>query len=77
MVEASDLQDKELIIRILSMYTDPEEREQQIKNLSHIYQELAETVLPELRRARLIASINIIGKTDDEIMSFWRNDPKN
>lgn len=76
MVEASDLQDKELIIRILSMYTDPEEREQQIKNLSHIYQELAETVLPELRRARLIASINIIGKTDDEIMSFWRNDPK-
>ena len=77
LVEASDLQDKELIIRILSMYTDPEEREQQIKNLSHIYQELAETVLPELRRARLIASINIIGKTDDEIMSFWRNDPKN
>ena len=76
LVEASDLQDKELIIRILSMYTDPEEREQQIKNLSHIYQELAETVLPELRRARLIASINIIGKTDDEIMSFWRNDPK-
>lgn len=76
LVEASDLQDKELIIRILSMYTDPEEREQQIKNLSHIYQELAETVLPELRRARLIASIDIIGKTDDEIMSFWRNDPK-
>lgn len=76
LVQASDLQDKELIIRILEMYTDPEEREVQIKNLSHIYQELAETVLPQLRRARLIASIDIIGKTDDEIMSFWRNDPK-
>jgi len=76
LVQASDLQDKELIIRILEMYTDPEEREVQIKNLSHIYQELAETVLPQLRRARLIASIDIIGKTDDEIMSFWHNDPK-
>lgn len=76
LVEASDLQDKELILRVLSMYSDPEEREEQIKNISYIYKELTETVLPELRRARLIANIDIIGKTDDEILAFWRNDPK-
>lgn len=76
LVEASDLQDKELILRVLSMYSDPEEREQQIKNISNIYKELTETVLPQLRRARLIANIEIIGKTDDEIMSFWRSNPK-
>ncbi|HOT65293.1 MAG TPA: tetratricopeptide repeat protein, partial [Dysgonamonadaceae bacterium] len=50
--------------------------EQEIKNISFVYEELAETILPQLRRSRLIANIEIIGKTDEEIMSFWKNDPK-
>lgn len=76
LVQASDLQDKALILRVLEMYPDPETREQEIKNISFVYEELAETILPQLRRSRLIANIEIIGKTDEEIMSFWRNDPK-
>jgi len=76
LVQASDLQDKALILRVLGMYPDPETREQEIKNISFVYEELAETILPQLRRSRLIANIEIIGKTDEEIMSFWKNDPK-
>jgi tetratricopeptide (TPR) repeat protein len=76
LVQASDLQDKALILRVLEMYPDPETREQEIKNISFVYEELAETILPQLRRSRLIANIEIIGKTDEEIMSFWKNDPK-
>lgn len=76
LVEASDLQDKALILRVLQMYPDPETREQEIKNISFVYEDLANTILPQLRRSRLIANIDIIGKTDEEIQSFWKNDPK-
>ena len=58
------------------MYPDPETREREIKNISAVYGDLATTILPQLRRSRLIANIEIIGKSDDEIMEFWRNDPK-
>jgi len=68
LVQASNLQDKELVLRVLSMYSDPETREQEIKNISAVYSELAETILPKLRRSRLIANIEIIGKTDEELM---------
>lgn len=67
LVEASKLQDKELVLRVLSMYSDPETREQEIKNISMIYSELAQTILPQLRRSRLIANVEIIGKTDVEL----------
>lgn len=76
LLEASNLQDKDLVLRVLSMYTDPETREAEIKNISAVYGDLATTILPQLRRSRLIANIEIIGKSDDEIMEFWRNDPK-
>ena len=76
LVQASDLQDKALILRVLEMYPDPEVREQEIKNISFVYEDLAQTILPQLRRSRLIANIEIIGKTDDEIMSLWKNNPK-
>ncbi|MGV8964190.1 MAG: tetratricopeptide repeat protein [Candidatus Saccharimonadaceae bacterium] len=76
MVESSKLQDKDLVLRVLSMYTDPETREKEIKNISFVFQELAETILPQLRRSRLTANIEIIGKSDDEIMSFWKSNPK-
>lgn len=67
LVQASSLQDKDLVLRVLSMYSDPVEREQEIKNISAVYSELAETILPKLRRSRLIANVEIIGKTDQEI----------
>lgn len=76
LVAQSDLQDKELILRVLEMYPDSETREREIKNISYVFQELAETILPQLRRSRILANIELIGKSDDEIMDFWRNNPK-
>ena len=76
LLEASNLQDKELVLRVLSMYPDPETREREIKNISFVYDDLASTILPQLRRSRITANIEIIGKSDEEIMDFWRNDPK-
>ena len=75
LVESSNLQDKDLVLRVLSMYPDPETREKEIKNISFVFQDLAETILPQLRRSRLTANIEIIGKSDDEIMSFWKSNP--
>ena len=76
LLEASDLQDKELVLRVLSMYPDPETREREIKNISYVYRDLASTILPQLRRSRITANIEIIGKSDEEIMDFWRTNPK-
>lgn len=67
LVQASSLQDKDLVLRVLSMYPDPETREREIKNISIVYSDLAETILPKLRRSRLIANVEIIGKTDEEL----------
>lgn len=76
LLEASHLQDKELVLRVLSMYPDPETREREIKNISFVYSDLASNILPQLRRSRITANIEIIGKSDEEIMEFWRNEPK-
>ena len=75
-MEASNIQDKELVLRVLSMYTDPEEREAQIKNLSAVYKTIADEVLPELRRSRLILTTDLIGKSDEEIATLAQNDPR-
>ena len=75
-MEASNIQDKELVLRVLSMYTDPEEREAQIKNLSAVYKTIADEVLPALRRSRLILTTDLIGKSDDEIAALAQNDPR-
>ncbi len=74
-VQASNLQDKDLVLRVLSMYQDPEEREAQIKNLSVAYKTIADDILPALRRSRLILTTDIIGKSDDEIREYMKNDP--
>ena len=76
LVSASDLQDKELILRVLEMYPDSETREREIKNISYVFEDLAETILPQLRRSRITANIEIVGKSDDEIMTAWTNNPK-
>lgn len=75
LVAASNIQDKEVIIRVLSMYDDPEEREQQIKNISVAFKELADEVLPALRRARLRVNYELIGRSDDEIQEQFEADP--
>jgi outer membrane protein OmpA-like peptidoglycan-associated protein len=72
-VQASDIEDKELIIRVLSMYSDPEVREKEIKNLSKVYKVLAEKILPELRRARMIAKVDVIGYSDDTLRYMVEN----
>ena len=76
LLEASNLQDKELVLRVLSMYPDPETREREIKNISFVYDDLAKSILPQLRRSRITANIEIIGKSDQEIMDFWHNRPQ-
>jgi len=76
LVSASDLQDKELILRVLEMYPDSESREKEIKNISYVFEDLAETILPQLRRSRITANIEIIGKSDEEIMTAWNSNPK-
>jgi tetratricopeptide (TPR) repeat protein len=74
-LENSNMQDKDLVLRVLSMYSDPEEREAQIKNLSSVYGTIAEEILPALRRSRLILTTDLIGKSDDEIREIAKNDP--
>ncbi len=70
LVAESDLQDKELIIRVLSMYSDPAVREQEIKNMSAVYKTLAKEVLPELRRARFIANVEFTNYTSAELLQL-------
>ena len=74
-MENSNMRDKDLVLRVLSMYSDPEEREAQIKNLSAVYGTIAEEILPALRRSRLILTTDLIGKSDDEIREIAKNDP--
>ena len=76
LVSKSNIQDKDLVLRVLSMYSDPEQRENEIKNISSVFSTLAEEILPQLRRSRLVANIEIIGKSDDEITALAKNDPK-
>ena len=76
LVAKSNLQDKDLILRVLSMYQDPEQRENEIKNISSVYKTLADEILPQLRRARLTANYDIIGRSDEEIVEAFNSNPK-
>lgn len=76
LVSESNIQDKDVILRVLSMYKDPAEREQQIRNMSVVYDELAKGILPELRRARLIANYDVIGRSDEQIQQQFQADAK-
>ena len=74
LVAASDIQDKDVILRVLSMYQDPEEREQQIKNISSAFRELADGILPQLRRARMTINYDLIGRDDEQIKEQIKDD---
>jgi len=76
LVEKSNIQDKEVILRVLSMYTDPERRETEIKNLSSVYGTLADEILPQLRRARLTLNYELIGRSDEQILNTYASAPK-
>ena len=76
LVSKSSIQDKDLILRVLSMYQDPEQRETEIKNISSVYKTLADEILPQLRRARLTANYDVIGRSDEEINEAFDTDAK-
>jgi len=75
LVSKSNIQDKDLILRVLSMYTDPEERETQIRNISAAYTDLTKEILPQLRRSRIMLNYDIIGRSDEEIQQQYTADP--
>lgn len=75
LVAESNIQDKDLILSVLSMYKDPEEREREIRNLSSVFDQLAQQILPQLRYSRLSATIEVIGKSDKEIEAAYANNP--
>lgn len=66
-VQNSNIEDKELILRVLSMYSDPAVRESEIRNMSKVYTEINKNVFPELRRARFIADVDYKNFSDDEL----------
>jgi Flp pilus assembly protein TadD len=76
LMEKSDIQDKELILRVLSMYPDPVVREKEIKNISAAYGEIAEEVLPKLRRSVMSVDVDVVGKSDEQLKSLSMSDPK-
>lgn len=75
LVSESNIQDKDLILSVLSMYSDPEEREREIHNLSSVFEQLAEEILPKLRYSRISAKINVIGRSDEEIAQAFNTKP--
>ena len=74
LVQASNIQDKDVILRVLKMYKDPAEREQQIRNMSAGFRELADGILPELRRSRLIINYETVGRSDEQIKEQYKAD---
>jgi len=75
-VENSTIQDKDLILRVLSMYSDPDVREKEIKNMSAAFEKLKTDILPKLRRSKLAVNVDLVGRTDDQILAQMRSDPK-
>ncbi len=76
LMEKSSIQDKELILRVLSMYSDPVVREKEIKNISSAYKEIADDVLPQLRRSVMSVDVDVVGKSDEELLKLGLSDPK-
>lgn len=75
-VEKSSIQDKELILRVLSMYSDPNVREKEIKNMSAAFEVLKKDILPRLRRSKLFVNVDLVGRSDEQILAQIKSDPK-
>lgn len=75
LMESSNIQDKELILRVLSMYSDPVVREKEIKNIAAAYKAIADDVLPQLRRSKLTVNVDKVGYSDEELKALWASNP--
>ena len=75
LVEKSNIQDKNLILSVLKMYKDPEQREAELKNMSAVFNELAEQILPQLRYSKIVATVNVIGTSDEEMFAIFESNP--
>jgi tetratricopeptide (TPR) repeat protein len=75
-VENSNIQDKDLILRVLSMYADPEVREKEIKNMAAAFESLKTDILPKLRRSKMIINVDKVGRSDEQILAQAKSDPK-
>jgi tetratricopeptide (TPR) repeat protein len=75
LMESSSIQDKELILRVLSMYSDPVVREKEIKNISAAFKVIADEILPQLRRSKLVISTDLVGYSDEELKGLWASNP--
>jgi tetratricopeptide (TPR) repeat protein len=75
-LEKSNVQDKDLILRVLSMYSDPEVREKEIKNMATAFEVLKTDILPKLRRSKFFVSVDMVGRSDEQILSQMKSDPK-
>ena len=75
-VEKSSIQDKDLILRVLSMYSDPDVREKEIKNMSSAFEALKTDILPKLRRSKMLVNVDKIGRSDEQILAQMKSDPK-
>ena len=71
LMEASDIQDKEMILRVLSMHSDPEVREQEIRNITEAFEEIKDKILPDLRRSKFTVAVDKIGWSDEELKAHW------
>lgn len=76
LISESNLPDKKLILDVLGMYKDPEQREKELQNYIHIYEELPDVILPKLRYSRITAAVDLIGKTDEEILKAAQTNPQ-
>jgi Flp pilus assembly protein TadD len=76
LMSSSNIQDKEVILRVLSMYSDPEQREHEIRNLSAAFKNIAKEILPQLRRSKLQLTLDLIGKSDEEISKLAQENAK-
>ena len=74
-VEKSTIQDKDLILRVLSMYSDPEVRNKEIKNMTSAFEKLKTDILPQLRRSKMAVNVDILGRSDEQILAQMKADP--
>ena len=74
-VEKSTIQDKDLILRVLSMYSDPEVRNKEIKNMTSAFEKLKTDILPQLRRSKMAVNVDIVGRSDEQILAQMKADP--
>jgi Flp pilus assembly protein TadD len=75
LMEASDVKDKELVLRVLSMYSDPAVREKEIRNISSAFDEIKVKILPQLRRSKLTVNVVDTGKSDEELVALAQSKP--